>query len=769
MKENPPHSFGFGVIQVGRIVDRHPRIAGLILALVVGLAIYGVFHVSIDRDLRDMFRGESATYQTYVAMTDAFTDPENQVLVLIEGPDIVQPAVLERLRDLQFELQLLGDAGSVYSLFSLRTPPDADGRTTPVVPAAADGLSPELIEAIRSHPLLGQTLVSADGTAIMFVVTHAEAKASLAEHNVLIAEIDDIVETVLGDTDLEVTLTGFAALRAEIVRLLKRDQLVLNGSGGLIGFVLSLILFRSFVGSIMTAAPAAMGALLIIGWNGLLGVPVTILSNVVPALIMVIGYADGMHLTSAFRRFRSEGKTVAKAERAALFEVGPACMLAALTTIVAFVSMYFSDVRILRDFATVGAIGTFAGTWMVLIGHMIVARLIGRYWKVGEGVPASPLDGLAGPVSRLTAWAVRRARPITIAAIPITIGLGALFLAVPPENSVRETLPSGSPSSIALNVVDTKLGGAFPVQVVVPMDGIDPLSAEGLGRIRAVHEAIGGVPDVSRPLSLWSLAQWIGDGPEPIEVRLAELMDQLPDETYRRVVGAPGALVSVNVHEMATADTNRVIDAIEAAALAVDPDVIVTGSTVVNAREATRTINNLTRSFAFAIVVALILMSVALRSAGVGLAALIPNLLPITATGAILYLFGSGMQITSVLSLTIAFGIAVDDTIHYLNVVLLQRRGTLNDRLVRAARNVGAVLIGTTIVIVAGLMMTLTSGLATVSQFGILTMATLVIAMAGDLIVLPAMLAWPFRRFFQGGADRASAGSGGRKTRKSPA
>ncbi|MCC6735216.1 MAG: MMPL family transporter [Bauldia sp.] len=751
-------SFGFGVVRIGLFIERHGRLAWGIAALVTAVTIYGLFHVSVDRDLRDMFRGETALYQTYVATTEAFVDPENQVIVLVEGEGIRTPEGLRALEDLQLELQLLDDAGNVFSMFSLRTAPDGAGATLPVIDGDG-GLDDATIAAIREHPLQGESLVSADGTAMIFVVTHVEPKATLEQHTALIAEIDGAVDSALAGTGLTVTVTGFAALRTEIVRLLKRDQLVLNGSGAIVGLLLSLVLFRSFIGALITALPAALGALTLIGWNGAFGVPVTILSNVVPALIMVIGYADGMHITSAFRRFRSQGLSVAKAERHALAEVGPACILSALTTVVAFLSMFFSDVRILRDFAIIGSIGTLLGAWVVILGHLMVTRALGKYWKVGAGVPASPLEIAAKPVAAIARWVIPRAWPISILAVPLTLGLGILFLLVPPEHSVRETLPANSASTIALQTIDDDLGGAFPIQIVVPLDGVAPASAAGLARIEAVHQAVAAVPGIaSPPLSLWSFADWLGDGTEPLPERVAAVLDQLPEDALRRFVGPPGALVTVNVREASTTETSLLIDRIEAAVHAVAPDALVTGSTVVNTREATRTILNLSTGFGSAIVIALILMAIALRSVGVGIVAAIPNVLPIAATGTLLFFLGTGMQITSVVSLTVAFGIAVDDTIHYLNLVLRQR-GDLNRRLIGAAHDIGPVLIGTSLVIVVGLSMTLTSGLASVQQFGLLAMVTLVVAMAGDLIISPALIAGPFRRLFERG-KRGGTGAG---------
>ncbi len=758
MDQKPrPRSFRFGVLRTGLLLERYPRSAGLAAILVIAVAVFGLFHVSVDRDLHNIFRGDNDTYQTYLATAAQFVDPDNQVLILIEGEAIGSPLGLEQLFDLHLELQLLPDAGSVYSLFSLRTSPDADGRTRPLVEDPGAGLEPALIAAIRAHPILGQSVLSADGSAMLFVIAHATANASLAEHDALIGELRELVSSELPGVELKATITGFATLRTEIVRLLKRDQIVLNGSGALIGLILSLVLFRSIAAALMTALPGAMAGLMLVGWNGALGVPVTLLSNVVPALIMVIGYADAMHLSSAFRRHRARGLSTVKAERHALSEAGPACILSAITTVVAFVSMAFSDLDILRDFAIVGSIGTFLGAWVVVLGHALLARLIGRFWRIGAGAPASPLDALSAPVARLTGWVVGRAWPISIASIPLTLALGTLLLLVPAEYSIRETLPPGGGSVRALNVIDGRLGGAFPVQIVVPLHGARPDSPEALALVRAVHEAVGAVAGVSAPLSLWSLAAWLGEGAEPAATRLAATLAEMPDEVRQRFHAGDMALVTVNIRDQSTADTKRLVDAIDAAAVAAAPGAIVTGSTVVGAREATRAINNLSTSFGSAIVVALVLMAIALRSVGVGIVAAIPNVLPIAVTGALLFILGTGMQLTSIISLTIAFGIAVDDTIHYLNL-LLRQRGRLRDRLVATSRQVGGVLIGTTIVIVAGLTMTLTSGLATVVNFGLLTMATLAVGMLGDLIVLPALIAGPARRLFgERGTSQAAA------------
>ncbi len=735
----------FGLDRISLVALRHPRVVAVVMVIILAVTGYGLTQTSVDRDLRSMFRGETEIYQTYQQAVDLYVDPENQALVVIEGEALGEPQNLSRLQDLHLELSLLRGVGSVFSLFSLRTAPDVNGNTTPLIADASEGLDPALVAAIRSHPVLGQNVLSEDATVALFVVTHEIDMAPLEDHDALVDEIQRSVDEAVADSGMKATITGFAPMRTEIVRLLQRDQFTINASGVIVGFLLAFILFRSLLGSVLTGLPAAIAGASVLGWTSAFGIEATILSTVVPALVLVLGFADGMHLTATWRRLREEGHDVIEAERIALRDVGPACMLTALTTAVAFLSMTLSDIAIVRDFGKVGAIASVLATVLVLTGHGLLVRLFGHRWRVGEKPKGTLIGWLARQCASLAGWVTDHARSVVFVSVPVTILFGVAFFSVPPEHSLSATLSNGHPMLEAFDTIDDKLGGAYPVQIIVPLDGVAPDSPEGLQQIRAVHEAVAAIPTASPPLSLWSLAEWAssggGDG--------IAIFDDLPEDTQRLFFAEPGAMVSVNIVELPTAEVNELIDQIEEAVTAVAPDAFLTGATVMGAREAARTIDNLNLSLGLAIVVALMLVSLALRTIGAGIIAAIPNLLPIFTVGALLLVLGQGMQLTSVVSLTIAFGIAVDDTIHYLNALYATRGRDLRQRLIEASRKVGPVLIGTTFAVVGGLTVTQTSGLATIVLFGMLIASSLTVAVIADLIVLPAIIAGPARRLLR--------------------
>ena len=747
-------SLGFGLERVAWIALARPRLTAVVVVCVVAASIFGLTQVKFDEDLRAVFAGENDTYRDYVRVTEEFVDPENENLLLVEGADLGSPENFAKLQDLQFELQFIEGVENVFSLFALRHPPDANGDASLVVDDVSQGLTPALTAEIRAHPLLGEKLLSADGTAMIFGVTPTERKAPLATVRTLKAEIEKTAASVLGDSDLKATVTGFPAIRAGIIDILIRDQLRLNLAGVIVGFIVSLIVFRSLIGAVMTAVPAIVAGLAVLGGMGLLGVPVTAMSNIIPALAMIVGYADGIHLSHSWRRHRDAGATPQQAERLAQSQVGAACMLTAITTSVSFLALTISDVSILRNFGWTGAIGMLMSGMIVLVVHTVLALLIGRFWKATRGGSLPDFfKPLAAPSAAICRFAVDHARTISLLIGVLFVALTTAYANFPADYSVREHLPQDDPANAALGRIDQHFDGAFPVQIVVPMDGVSATSPEGLEKVRAVHEAIAKIPGVESPLSLWSLVTWLGgSADEETSARLAADLDELSPAARSRFLGQDGkaTLVSASLQETPTYVTLPLIAEIERVAReAGGPDVIVTGVTVVTARESTRTIDNLNVSLTFAILGDLAIMILAFRKFWVGFLAVFSNTMPVLATCAILFLMGRGMQLNTVIALIVAFGVTVDETTHYLNHFIHHGRSrSLRDRLVETTRQVGPVLIGTTVIILCGLATTLTSGLPTVTFFGVITATTLLFALVGDLLFLPALIAGPTRRWF---------------------
>ena len=747
------HSLGFGTERVVWPVLKWPRTALVLSLLALVAAAYGIVHVGFNENLRDVFAGKNKAYDNYVEVTDQFVDPENEIYLLIEGPTIGAPDSFARLRNLQFELQLVDGVGSVYSMFALRDAPDENGDAALTTGENETRLTPELIAKIRSHPLLGGKLLSAGADAAVFVVTPEQAKAPVAVTNALIETITATAKEVLGNADLTTSVTGFPAIRGDVVDIMIHDQLVLNITGAAIGLLMSLIVFRSFIAALMTALPAMIAGGMVLGVMGLTGVEMTVMSNIIPALVMILGYADATHLSFAWRHNRDLGATPAEAEQRAQREVGPACMLTAITTALAFLSLTISDVGVVSGFGWIGAIGTFLGGMVVLIFHAVLAQTLGRYWKASSRATPNILGHLRHPSAVICRFSLKHARRIEILAVVLFIAFATMHFSVPPQHSMREHLSDSKPSNAALGRIDRLFDGAYPMQIVIPLDSLAATSPEGLEKIGKVHAAVAAIDGANTPLSLWSVRQWLGGDIASASQRLEKMLADAPPETASRFINLAGTatLMSVNLREAPTHVIEPLITRVETAARAAGgSSVTVTGLAVLSARESGRSISILNLSLTLAILSGLVAMMLAFRNWRIGIVAFLPNALPIVTTGALLFMTGRGMQYTSVLSLTVAFGIAIDDTIHYLNRFGIEKAPpTLDGRLIETSRHIGPVLLGTTAIIIAGLSTTLFSSLPSATLFGELAAVTLAAALVGDLLVLPALMAGAGRRWFE--------------------
>jgi predicted RND superfamily exporter protein len=168
----------------------------------------------------------------------------------------------------------------------------------------------------------------------------------------------------------------------------------------------------------------------------------------------------------------------------------------------------------------------------------------------------------------------------------------------------------------------------------------------------------------------------------------------------------------------------------------------VAGLGVLTSFASTTIIGSLRNGLTAAILINIAVIGFAFRSWRVAAISIVPNFLPILGTELYLYVSGAGLQMTTVIALTIAFGIAVDDTIHFLSTYMRLRRAEISheEAVDTTLERVGPALVATTLILCAGTFVVVFSALPQVALFGTLTVLTLVLALLGDLIVLPALL-----------------------------
>src|SRR6476660_4215653 len=368
IEQRPTASIAFGLERLGLIAVQAPILSCIILvALIIG-AIFGIDRIKIDDSLSQLFRSNSKEYRQYEAVTKRFPATEFDVLVVVEGKTLLARSNLEKLRDLVTDIQLVDGTRGLISLFSARQAP-APGKLPAALfpaelPQGAD--YDKFIETVKNNEIIRGKLLSEDGTLALIVLSLDPEIVGSNKLTKTAADIRALMKEDLGETGLNVQLSGVPVMQLEIRNAVERDGLTYNILGILAGCIIAIIFFRKVSFMVAAAFPPMIAILLALGGLGWANFNLNMFLNVMTPLIMVISFSDSMQLTFAARDRLIAGQDKYTAFRNAVLVVGPACVLTPGTAVISFIALQFSDSELIRKFGEAGLAATIIALIAVL-------------------------------------------------------------------------------------------------------------------------------------------------------------------------------------------------------------------------------------------------------------------------------------------------------------------------------------------------------------------------------------------------------------------
>ena len=750
------HSIGWGLHRLGHLSAKTPRVA---LALVIGLstlAIYGITRIDTPpHSLDALFQSNTLEYRRYESMRRAFPLNERDVLVVVSAPTLFQPEDIEALRDLHLELQLLNQAENVLSLFSAREEPDADGYAPPIVPdvlPAGDAFGTMMAD-VATHPFVAGKLIGTTPSGGQTLVIVAGMKEEAVNKENLVPSLDAAAaaaDDLLDGTRLRYELFGVPVMQREVRFASRSDRLTFNIVGFLVGLFMCLVIFRNVRLVVISTVCPAISVLWAFGAFGLLGIPLSLFMNAIPPLVMVISFADAMHLTYGIRRRMRDGDALVDAVHRTVRTVGPACFLTTMTTSVALLSLLISDSVVIHEFGIGGAVAV----GLVFFVSMLVVPSLSMLILLGsEGRKEARLAAWATDVGldRVSGWLAlcipRYCWPLAIVGVAASIVFGGMHLSLDPRFRLSEQVPYSLRDQINAAKSMGGFTAASPVYAVIGYPaGESVTSARLKSLVGAVHDALASHETVGNVWSLALIDRQLGDKDEGA---LSDYLETLPDNLRGRLVNEKTRQLLVTGHfpDLDATEMRAGITAIDAELASIreaNPDISIelTGISIVSALHATTMIRQLNRGLMLAILVVMALIGLAFRSPSLPVLAFLPNLFPLVASGALLYLIGFGIDYAGIIALTVAFGLAVDDTIHFIARFQHERNEAREplEAVTIAIRRIGPVMVITTIVLICGVGVTLFGQMPQTRTFGAIVIITLFSALAADLLFLPALI-----------------------------
>jgi uncharacterized protein len=762
------HALALGIERIGLVSLRFPLAVALVVIALAIAAGFGATRIKVDDSLSQLFRSDTPEFKQYEEVTRRFPSSEFDVLVVIEGKTLLARESIEKLRDLVTDLQLIDGTRGMISIFSARQPPEDGGIPAPLFPdqlpegAAYDAM----INRVMGNEIIRGKLLSTDGELTLVVLALDPA---VSESNRLRGVVGDIHKTMAEDlagARLNAELSGVPVMQLEIRDAVERDRLVYNAIGFVAGCLIAIFFFRRLSFMIIAAGPPLIAILLALGALGWLDFRLNMFLNVMTPLIMVISFSDSMQLTFATRDRLLAGQNERDALRNAILIVGPACVLTHATAAVSFLALLFSESELIRSFGEAGLIATIIALGAVLILMPLLGVLLLR----GEASFATKVAGSDFAVDALRKFCgfiasrmVRHPGVYSLIGLIVVVGLGAIYASLEPRYRLADQVPDKQQAVAASSRLDAKLTGANPIDVLIEFPrGASLYAPDTLAVIAEVQSILERQAGVGNVWSLETLRRWLIEAGKPDVSTLKQYVDMLPKHLTRRFISTDqdAVVVSGRIPDVDASRLLPVVDALGKSLAKVRVEhpgysISVTGLAAIAARNSANMIEKLNRGLTFEFVFVAAFIGAAFRSLVVMLAAILPGIFPVVASGALLSATGQGLQFASVVALIVSFGLGLSATIHFLNRLRLEDWPGQDPGIAveRATVLVGPALILTSVVLACGLAVTVFSDLPALRLFGWLSAFAMIAALTADLCILR-----PTAMFLRRLDDRAKKG-----------
>jgi predicted RND superfamily exporter protein len=749
-----------------RFVLHHRILVGVVFITLTALSLYSVSRAVVASSMNKLFFGESPAYAEYLERLGEFGTEEVNIFAF-ESPDLLYEEQQARLRRVVERIEGMDNIGRVYSVLDAQRIEGRDG--TLYVSNYADDASedpsriPELIAALRADPLVGGIVVSNDGgcAAVMFEVDHELQSDMPAERGPeIIHEALEIFEEE-GFALSEIHSAGFLSSISEVVDQTYYNLKMIFPFVVIVLLLTVWLLFRRLWPAVVSTLTSLLAVIWTMGFAVQIDREVNVMMAIVPAVIIIVGFSDVVHLCSAYLLELGRGVGKRQAILNSAEDVGKACFYTSLTTFAGFISLSLVPTPMFRSMGVILGFGVAIALLIAMTMAPIIFSLMPEPKPLRKGSTSRIHDWLDTLLEGAERLASKHARTV-IAAFALVLALSALGIT---QLKITADFPKrfAEDSRIRQDLAwfEERYAGTTGLDIYVEVpetDGLfDPVA---FGRIAAYQDALTELPTVDNALSLVDLMREIhrelnvgieGAGPLPATrqamAQYLLLFEMAGGRDLDRLIDFDRHTMRITLRlndEDFRANAAVAEEAVELAGpilggmATVEPSglAFLLGDWLDEILAGQR--NGLTAS----LLMVTVMMALALRSIRAGMWSMIPNILPLLTLGGVVGGLWDYVDSDTFLIAVIAIGIGVDDTIHFLVRFRIEQARCPDTA--TAIHNTfdfaGRAIVMTTIILVAGFSPFALSDYFSTWIMGTLLPMCLIVALLADLLLVPALV-----------------------------
>ncbi len=752
-----------------RIILRNRLGNLIIIALITAFMAYKCFDVQLSYEMAKMLPDSDSTSIEYNNFREKFGEDGSVLFVAIQDDKLFNLDEFNDWYDLTYRIKDIDGVEEVISIAKIYSLTKNDSlkkfELNPIItekPKTQKELD-SLKNLIYSLQFYDGLLYNKKSNVTLMAITLDKDKLNTKSRVELIYDIKNTVDEFGKKYNIDVHYSGLPYIRTITTKKVEDELKFFVYMALLIASIILFIFFRSFKAVLFTMIIVGISVVWVLGTISLLDYKITILTGILPPLLIVIVVENCIFLLNKYHNeYKSHGNKV-KALSRVVQRIGNANLLTNATTAAGFAAFIVTGNKILVEFGIVASIN-------ILIAFFLTLFLIPIFFSYLPPPKKRHIKHLeksiVGKIIERVVYIVQNYRTVIyiIAAIIITIGIIGITRLKTTGNIVDD-IPHKDPLYVDLMFLEKHFNGVMPLEITIDTKkkrGVMKLST--IKKIDKLQEVLASYPELSKPLSIAEVIKFskqaFYNGNEkmyslPNNQEKNFILSYIPKlESRKKTIlnsfidtNLQVTRISVQMANIGTKDIKRIKDELKPKIDSIFPpsryDVIITGTSVVFLKGSNYLVKNLMTSLLLALIVISLLMALLFTSARMIGISLIPNLIPQIMTAGMMGFLAISIKPSTILIFSIALGISVDNAIHFLSRYRLQLKlnnWNIKESAIAALRETGYSMIYSSVVLFFGFGIFTLSSFGGTEAMGYLIAFTLVIALLSNLFILPSLI-----------------------------
>ena len=731
--------------KLSQIILKYPISVMTIILIVTAYFFHNAFlseqRLKVDFSLEQMFPESDPEKDAYQLFIDEFNREDDKILLVYDCDNPTSRENIATIAELTEEMEL--DIDGVEAVISLSSIGDGDYFSEDL----SDDEWDLQVQNLLNHPIYPNLIISSDGQTGSVLI---DLEDNVIGQDARMRVVNQL-EAVTNKVGWKWHEAGIPVLRTRYIQFMNKERAIFLPISFIVSMSVLLFIFRQVKSILIPFVAISTTLVWVAGIMAYFNISINVVSYLTFNLLMIIGASNAIHLLMKYHEGLSLGLSKRDSLDRVIQKIGGALFLTSFTTAVGFCSLGFTNIKVTQQFGLLVGFGVI----LMFVLTIIIMPIILNYIRPPDNDHIDRLirGGQFLAAGRLNSWNQKHPRSIlTISGILFIGALIGLFK-IDYNASVLEDLKPGNPLYDDLQYVERKMGGTLPLEVIIDTKRENgSLHPEFLSIIQSFKKEILKTSEINTAVTpgdylMLANEEW-GDGERRLpETELDALSFTVEFDRVQALLNDDYSKTRISCR-ISDLPFDRGMKIREEILLAGNKlfgdslDIKVTGSTLLALSTGRHLVKNLTTSFFIAFFIIFLSIVFLFRSFRLSLLAILPNIIPLMIAGGLMGYLGIKLRPSTAMTFSIALGIAVDNTIHFLARFRQEYKlsGDYEKAVSATLLTTGKAIISTGVILSLGFFVLFFSEFVPNHEFGLLATIIIIAAVCGSLILLPVLI-----------------------------